>query len=451
MDQRMPRQTTFNNVPLVSAVHFQPQPQQSQQSSQQQQQQAQQQQQQQQRPPIQASQSRTFYQDAMEAQMRMEESLKRMVTLVFWYKAGCEPIRLHQELTTFPLFSLSYFTQLVSDLALQPNSYVDSFNPHAGTWEQQTITSVRMVESEQRLLFRIRKSLLEGMTDRDCLGLEGEIRMQPQSPQSAQLMSPPQKSLKRAMPDTTTDVSPPAAKQFRSSSMQGPFVMNQSNISPQAYQVPPVTTNSPLLTSQMQQSLSPSMHPTSPFMRQDAPISQPVEQTVNNTMTTSVPPLHNAAKRWPNDYAVCEISVGFDKMDDLIAQTPSLTQKTAFERIFRTRYVKSTVCRHRGIWRRADANLKETFKRMGNDERALWGEFVKKTDFKRETQKPKQQQQDEDDPLGSMDYGMSTMNPMNTLGLDLANHHQVLLKLNGHIHDAMNEDPPMASLGPPPS
>lgn len=71
-------------------------------------------------------------------------------------------------------------------------------------------------------------------------------------------------------------------------------------------------------------------------------------------------------------------------MDNLIRQTPSLTQKNAFERVFGCRYVKSTVCRHRGVWKRADKALKESFERMGTVENALWGEFVKKTDFRRE-------------------------------------------------------------------
>ena len=62
-------------------------------------------------------------------------------------------------------------------------------------------------------------------------------------------------------------------------------------------------------------------------------------------------------KRWPNDYAVCEIAAGFAQMDKLTAATPSLTQRAAFERVFGCRYVKSTVCRHRGVWKRADAGL----------------------------------------------------------------------------------------------
>ncbi|KAI0688650.1 hypothetical protein BC835DRAFT_1222667, partial [Cytidiella melzeri] len=330
-------------------------------------------------------QQQAYQPDAAETQTRMEQSVKRTVTLVFWYKALTAPLRLYQEIATFPMFSLSQFTQLVADLGLQPNSYVDAYNPQAGTWEQQTITTVRVVESEQRLLFRSRKSLLEGLADKDCPSLDSEIRMQPQILQNVQMMSPPQKSLKRPMPDTLTDVPLPAAKQFRPS-IQSPFTMNQNNGPTQAFQSP--SSSSPVPHPHLHQSLSPSMHPGSPFARQDVIMSQqPVDQPLSSTtITTESTPLHPTAKRWPNDFHVSEISAGFDKMDDIISQTPSLTQKVAFERVFGCRYVKSTVCRHRGVWKRADKNLKESFKRMGTGERALWGEFVKKTDFRREGQ-----------------------------------------------------------------
>lgn len=461
------RPPTFN-IPMAPIPgHYQPQPQ----PPHQQQQPPQQQQQQQQRTAA-AQVNRSFYsQDPADAQSRMQESLKRSITLVFWYKvsqflilahvrcvralrfcstcyasaqAGNEPIRLHQEITTFPLFSLSQFTQLVSDLGMQPHNYVDAFNPQAGTWEQQTLTAVRVVESEQRLLFRIRTSLLEGLADRDCPGLDSEIRMQNHGTQTSLVMSPTQKSLKRPMPDTSSDVAGPATKQFRTS-VQSPFLMNQNNVSGQGFpQNTPAAagpSSSPLANPHVHPSMSPAIHPGSPFARHDEPMPQVNEPPLNDAMITDENSLHPPAKRWPNDYAVCEISVGFDKMDELINQTPSLTQKAAFERVFGCRYVKSTVCRHRGVWRRADKNLKESFKRMGKDDRALWGEFVKKTDFRREGQKPKSQHDRDDDHMPAMDYAMSSVG---ALELNLVS------GMMGRMTDGMTDDPPMASLGPPP-
>ena len=70
-------------------------------------------------------------------------------------------------------------------------------------------------------------------------------------------------------------------------------------------------------------------------------------------------------------------------MDALISQSPSgasMTQRTAFERVFGSRYVKSTVCRHRAVWRKAPAGVREQFEAMGGDERACWGEFVRRVE-----------------------------------------------------------------------
>lgn len=92
---------------------------------------------------------------------------------------------------------------------------------------------------------------------------------------------------------------------------------------------------------------------------------------------------HPPLKRWPNDYTVSELSGGFHAMDLLIAHSASgagMTQRQAFERVFGSRYVKSTVCRHRAVWRKAHQSLREQFEAMGSDDRACWGEFVRRVE-----------------------------------------------------------------------
>lgn len=67
-------------------------------------------------------------------------------------------------------------------------------------------------------------------------------------------------------------------------------------------------------------------------------------------------------------------------MDALVAQSANgstMTHKAAFERVFGSRYVKSTVCRHRGVWKKSHPTLKAQYEAMGHDERAYWGEFVR--------------------------------------------------------------------------
>lgn len=70
-------------------------------------------------------------------------------------------------------------------------------------------------------------------------------------------------------------------------------------------------------------------------------------------------------------------------MDLLISHASStggMTQRQAFERVFGCRYVKSTVCRHRAVWRKANQHLREQFEALGSDERAFWGEFVRRVE-----------------------------------------------------------------------
>jgi hypothetical protein len=69
---------------------------------------------------------------------------------------------------------------------------------------------------------------------------------------------------------------------------------------------------------------------------------------------------------------------------DVLISRPSghsnMTQRTAFERVFGSRYVKSTVCRHKTIWRKAHQTIRDQFESMGADDRAFWGEFARRVE-----------------------------------------------------------------------
>lgn len=94
---------------------------------------------------------------------------------------------------------------------------------------------------------------------------------------------------------------------------------------------------------------------------------------------------HPPLKRWPNNYTVSEICTGFQTMDLLIANrssSGSMTQRQAFEQAFGCRYIKSTLCRHRALWRKANDSIKEYFEALGTDEGACWGEFVRRVERK---------------------------------------------------------------------
>ncbi|KAI9466651.1 hypothetical protein BJY52DRAFT_5754 [Lactarius psammicola] len=335
-----------------------------------------------------------------------EELFKRSVMLVIWYKAHTTPLRLLHPLPTFPFLQLSQFPSLLSSLSLTQNSFVDAYNASTAQWEQHMIETVRLVASEQRVLYRLRKSLLDGLTEEECPGLQEEVSAQPRMEQNGKLPYPPQPStgsLKRRATDVTPDSTPPNKYYIPESMYQGSPQPVQNLSTPKRMQgqaVPIHATNS---QSQVQTTSSPPASsgavPKQPFPYGQqlelypgaAPESlvatngsSPSHQSRPSPPASSKAPIphhpHPPLKRWPNDYSVQEVSLGFDQMDALASAQPSLTQRAAFERVFGCRYVKSTVCRHRAVWRRADDDVRDGFIKLGRDERAMWGEFVRRVE-----------------------------------------------------------------------
>jgi hypothetical protein len=306
-----------------------------------------------------------------------------------------DPIRLTQEIATFPLFQLSHFSQLVSDLGLNPTCFVDCYNPISGHWEQHAVSTVRTVESEQRVLYRVRKSFLEGLSDDECPGLKEEITLQPRplhQTVSYSSVSSSTTAVKRSAPDnvdesghstkyyrvdrvTFSPVAVPVSSYIVPSTDAQPYP-SPSSTSNQAYPSPPPFP-SPLAS---KRTTADQLFVYTPTLKEQ--LSSGSSSGGVSSVTFPHHP-HPPLKRWPNDYTVSEVSEGFKQMDSLVTQQPTLTQKCAFEKVFGCRYVKSTVCRHRSVWRRADEGVKAAFESMGTDERAVWGNFVKQVEGRR--------------------------------------------------------------------
>ncbi|EPQ59802.1 hypothetical protein GLOTRDRAFT_136571 [Gloeophyllum trabeum ATCC 11539] len=344
-------------------------------------------------------------------QTEMADSLKRSITLVIWYKPNESPIRLNHHVPSFPLFQMSHFPQLVSELNLNAESYVDAYNDRTGQWEQHMITTVRPVESEQRLLYKVRKSLFAGLSDEECVGLADELALQakardPQNPRPSPYTNKNGKAVKfqgaggkkRAAPEEPSASAPPAAKYHITDygAQQGYMLQHPGHAYPQNLSSPgshlagasPMGTHGHITHVAYPYQTSPTQYPPAPLMAM-APSFPPhyphqAPQHHHHPAQAAGPgsPFHGhapAVKRWPNDYTVAEVTLGFAQMDGLMSQTPSITQRVAFERVFGTRYVKSTVCRHRGVWKRAGKGVGS----MGNGEREMWGDFVRRIEGRR--------------------------------------------------------------------
>ena len=371
-------------------------------------------------------------------------------------QAHTTPLRLLHPLPTFPFLQLSLFPSLLSSLSLTQNSFVDAYNPLLRQWEQHTTSTVRLVYSEQRILYRLRRSLLEGLSEDECPGIQEEIAMQPASEQlqpqrlmhgaAGPMPTANSNGLKRPAPPSDPGESPvPPPKYYVAdmyrSNPQGPYAVpipipqgypqglstpkQQPQPQPQVHQngaggTQPQTPGP--AGRQQQQRQNGAMKPPGPA---PAPVSAPYAYPQNNMYgapppqsppqpvqnmgaiadangsamalpsADTLPPHlrtphavpapipyhpHPPLKRWPNDYTVSEVAAGFRQMDALVGTQPTTTQRAAFERVFGCRYVKSTVCRHRGVWRRAREDVRAAFEHMGRDEHAVWGEFVRRVE-----------------------------------------------------------------------
>lgn len=353
---------------------------------------------------------------AEEEMRRQLDELNRSVTIIIWYKANTDPIRLQQMLPTFPYFQLSRFSSLIADLGLTSSSYLDTYIPTSRHWEQHTISSVRVVETQQRLLYKLRRSLIDGLSEEECVSFRQEIQMQIScDPRSASANGSASSSRSPNKPQApslaTTNLGMQSHSTLKRPAPQGDI--QGSGHSPKVhipnnYYVPhssatavasettspgsgPSSSDDSSNVADPQSSDQDNVYVYQPGFYGQAPtdVSNPDATPLPQYLLTpnAIPPIpyhpHPPLKRWPNDYTVSEISNGFHAMDILISHSSSssnMTQRIAFERVFGSRYVKSTVCRHRAVWRKAHQTLREQFESMGADDRACWGEFVRRVE-----------------------------------------------------------------------
>lgn len=291
---------------------------------------------------------------------------------------------------------------------------------------------MRIVETQQRLIYKVRRSLMDGLAETECPSLREELQMQGRSiltnnnhshngrasvspSLTAQtLASPPaigdvdsklasgeggsagdghpKSMLKRAASGPGEPRHSPkvhvSGEYYLAHSSAGGMVSSPGGGGPgnsaSTTNTPTSALSSPNLASQSQDSVYMYQNPV--FYGGSGADTSSLPQYLL-TPQAAAPPIpyhpHPPLKRWPNDYTVMELSDGFHAMDLLISQSPpgaSLTQRAAFERVFGSRYVKSTVCRHRAVWRKAPRGLREQFEQMGTDDRACWGEFVRRVE-----------------------------------------------------------------------
>ncbi|KAG6815159.1 hypothetical protein H0H93_010756 [Arthromyces matolae] len=104
----------------------------------------------------------------------MEIQQKRTCSLVIWYQNSKPPLVLKHHVESFPHLQLSSCSKLLKNLNLTEDSYVDVFRGHE--WETVDLETVINVAKGERVLLKLRPSLLEEL--KDCPTLLDEIERQ---------------------------------------------------------------------------------------------------------------------------------------------------------------------------------------------------------------------------------------------------------------------------------
>ncbi|PIL36504.1 hypothetical protein GSI_00193 [Ganoderma sinense ZZ0214-1] len=170
------------------------------------------------------------HKELAEKHSELAESLKRSVTIVLWHKANTQPFRLRQEISTFPLLCLSEVEPIMSAFGLLANSYIEFYNPDARAWEKEKVCAVRSVESQQRVLFRVCRSLIDSLEDSECPGLDAEIRLQeePKCAPAIPLLYHPMDTTSARKRSADELLTQPLSKHHRSRSTQSSVLLHPS-------------------------------------------------------------------------------------------------------------------------------------------------------------------------------------------------------------------------------
>ncbi|KAI0640538.1 hypothetical protein C8Q79DRAFT_443229 [Trametes meyenii] len=373
------------------------------------------------------------------------QSLNRSARIVFWYEPDTPPLRICQEITTFPFFSFDLLTEVVEKLSLSKTTYLDAYDPRTRVWEQQQVSVVRRIESEQRLLYRVRRGLFDGLRDDECPGLQDELALQEESQKATrkraadQSLSPPVSKHHRSFsaqsyasttysagnaPSEGSAGSPASAHEGTPRNAGYSTLASAFELSERVYPAPlpniPVRTfgsppGSPDQPTTAVDPTTPGMYspevtehaslqdtppttddladpaiPEQSILLERPPGSAPAPTFASPAIVPPPPPAaltmanEPAPRRWPNDFFVYEIAAGLREMERVAKAEPALKQDEVFRRVFGAPYVKSTFCRHRALWRLAAPQMRTAFEERGRDEGAGWGEFARRVEGKGE-------------------------------------------------------------------
>jgi len=257
----------------------------------------------------------------------------------------------------------------------EKNTCVDYYSN--GQWQTSQPDIVLTVNKAHTVLIRLRRSLLEPLTD--CPGLDDEIKLQPRTSsrnkRSADNLVSPIKKVPRIDQDSAPLQSKGKGKErmtdivdIDSSSPSPPPRVSQNSKGKGKAKVTDIIVIDPASPSpppppRVPTEIQPNSKTTKPF---------PLEHLLPESSRSHTSRLSGSRKAFPRDYYVVEIIEGLHTMNTKI-DSERISQEAAFHVIFPgAKYHKGQLSSTRTILARAGDRLQRRFRKYGATSEGMW-------------------------------------------------------------------------------
>ncbi|KAF6763448.1 hypothetical protein DFP72DRAFT_1060601 [Ephemerocybe angulata] len=124
-----------------------------------------------------ATSRRETTQTSKSKQEELNRREKHTVKLVIYHAPSRSPLRLTQMVHTYPRIQLTSLDSVMDGLGLTAKSWVDYYDK--GAWTTIQPDAVLNLQHKSQLLFRLRPSLVEELSESDCPGIEDDLAREP--------------------------------------------------------------------------------------------------------------------------------------------------------------------------------------------------------------------------------------------------------------------------------
>jgi hypothetical protein len=237
---------------------------------------------------------------------------------------------------------------VVSSIELEPTSLIESYDSSTGQWFHQTLENIHLVGNERRLLYKVRRSLEEGMDDSECPGLQAKIAWVTYGAQGYL------ESAKDTHMMTTIFDDELGGPALSDAVDEAELVSGEYTVPDDFYQYISLPDEAPVGASSTQPACS---------------------MNVDHAASCQDLRQHPQSRHWPDDFTVLEITRGFEQMRHYESIYCRDVRCEAFQLVFGCKFNPRDFQRHFDTLQSASQNLREHFEQMGDDENALWGRF----------------------------------------------------------------------------